>query len=292
MHVPGLRKTNTSQGFAYNFTGQITKPISKGWSGAISYTYGHSTSVSDGTSSTAASNWRFVNNVNGINNPDVSTANYDLGSRIVGYVSKRFTYANKRLSTTIGVVYTGQSGQPISYLYGANVTGDDVTVRTTASGLVYLPKTQAEAQFVTLGSGATAVSPAQQWADFQQFAADNPYIQKHLGEVTKRNDARLPWENHFDVKIVQDFNLINSHKLSIGIDILNVGNLINSKFGRAYYLANQGGNLFGVTSPTTNTPTFTFDKSKLNVVDGKLVLYNYSDYLSRFRAQASLKYTF
>ncbi len=287
-----LMLTNTDGGYAYNFTAMIQKPISNGWSGSLAYTFGHATAVNDGTSSTAISNWRFVNNVNGLNNPDLYTSNFDMGSRIVGYVSKRFTYANKRLSTTIGLVYNGQSGQKFSYLYGLNVTGDDVTTRSNASNLVYLPSNVGESQFVSFTNSLGVVtSAAQQWADFQEFASKNPYIQSHLGQVTKRNDARMPWENHIDLKIDQDIYLVNKHKLSIAADVLNIGNLINQKFGRAYFLSNQGGNLFGVVSQT-NTPTFTFDKTRLNTVDGKLQLYNYSDYLSRFRAQLSVKYSF
>lgn len=287
-----LMLTNTSQGYAYNVTAQIQKPISNGWSGSLSYTYGHSTSVSDGTSSTAISNWRFVYNVNGLNNPDVATANYDPGSRIVGYVSKRFNYAHGRLSTTVGLVYIGQSGVPFSYQYGANINGDDVTSRTQVAALAYIPKSAAEAQFVQFtNSAGVVVSAAQQWADFQEFADSNPYLKEHMGQVALRNSARLPWENHIDLKVNQDIFLVNKHKITVTADVLNIGNLINQKFGRSYYLANQGGSLFGVVSQTA-TPTFTFDKTKLNTVDGKLQMYSYNDYLSRFRAQLSLKYSF
>jgi hypothetical protein len=287
-----LMLTNTSQGYAYNLTAQIQKPISNGWSGSVAYTYGHSTSLTDGTSSTAISNWRFVNNINGLNNPDVATANFDPASRIIGYVSKRFTYAHNRLSTTIGLVYSGQSGVPFSYLYGLNVTGDDVTGKTNAANLIYIPATAAEANFVSFTNSAGVVtSAAQQWTDFQDYLNDHPYLKDNQGKNSKRNADRLPWENHIDLKIDQDIYLVNKHKLSISADVMNIGNLINQKYGRSYYLANQGGNLFGVVSQTA-TPTFTFDKSKLNTVDGKLQLYGYNDYLSRFRAQLSLKYSF
>lgn len=288
-----LMMTNTSQGYAYSVTAMIQKPISDGWSGSLAYTYGHSTSVNDITSSTAISSWRFAYNTNGLNNLDLATSNFDPGHRVIGYVSKRFNYAHGRLSTTVGVVYTGQSGQPISYLYGNNVNGDDVTTRTSSANLVYLPANQAEAQamFANITVNGATVTAAQQAADFMDFANSNKYIKDHLGQNVKRNGDRLPWENHFDLKVDQDIAFYKQHKLSISADVLNIGNLLNSKWGRSYYLGNQSYSLFGVVTQTAN-PTFSFDKTKLNTVDGKQTAYNYNDYLSRFRAQLSLRYSF
>ncbi|WP_345955466.1 carboxypeptidase regulatory-like domain-containing protein [Mucilaginibacter sp. PAMB04168] len=282
--------TNTSKGSAYNLTWQVQKPMSNGWVGSLAYTFGHSTSMNDGTSSTAYSNWRFAYSVNGQNNLDLATSNYDPGSRFVGYISKTFRYLHNRMATTFGLVYTGQSGQVFSWLYNGDIHGDDASNRGSGvADLAYVPATLAEAQFGT--TSTFTVPAAQQWADFQAFIAGNEYLSKHQGRVVERNGDRLPWENHFDLKVSQDFYVYKQHKLSITADVLNVGNLLKKSWGRSYFLSNLSAPLF-YNATTTANPQFYFDKSRLNSIDGKLQPYQISDFNSRWRAQLSVRYSF
>jgi outer membrane receptor protein involved in Fe transport len=297
---------NTSKGYAYNFTAQIQKPYSQGWQGSIAYTFGHSYSLNDGTSSVALSNWRYAPNVNGLNSLSEGRANFDLGSRAVGYVMKTFTYANNHMATTIGLVYTGQSGQPFSYTYSKNITGDDVTGKNTANnnaGLMYIP-TEAQLndpngyasyKFVDLTStsnGVTTVikTAAQEWADFKSFIENNPGLKKHEGQIIPKNSDRTPWENHFDLKLSQDF-MWGQHKLEFSLDMLNVNNLIDHKSGWNYTVANQNADPLIPVSQGTS-PTFNFDQTKQNLINGVYRPYTYSDLLSRWRGQLSVKYSF
>jgi len=286
--------TNTSKGYTYNITAQLQKPMTAdGWAGSIAYTYGDAYSLTDATSSTALSNWRFAYNVNGLNNLDLERSNYATGSRIIGYVSKSFKYAKGRMATTVGLVYNGQSGQRFSYLYNNNINGDDVSNRTSAAALIYIPATFEEAKFVDLtdSKGVITRTAQQQWDDFVAFAGDNKYLKDNMGKVSKRNGDKMPWENHFDLKVAQDFHLVNDHKLQVSLDMQNIGNLLKKDWGRSYYLANQGLNIFTVASATT-TPTFKFDSSKMTDVDGTLRPYTIADYGSRWRGQLSLRYSF
>lgn len=301
-----LELTNTGKGYAYNFTAQIQKPFSDGWSGSIAYTYGVSKSLNDGTSSVALSNWRFAYNTNGLNSLDLSRSNYDPGSRIIGYIAKRFTYANNRLATTIGVVYTGQSGLPFSYTYSKNVNGDDITGRTgnNNANLVYVPSASelsdpngfANYKLVDLTATANGVTTvtrtaAQQWGDLKSFIENNPNLKKYEGKVIPRNGDRSPWENRFDLKITQDFFMVKQHRIQVSLDILNVGNLIDKKSGWSYGTSNQDVSLFTVVNQSTN-PTFTFDQTKMNTINGQLRPYFVNDLLSRWRGQLSFRYSF
>jgi hypothetical protein len=288
-----IELNNTSKGYSYNLTAQLQKPFTHGWSGMVAYTYGHSTSLTDLTSSVAYSNWRFAYATRGLNNLDLATSNFDLGSRIIGTISKEFRYA-KRFATTITLVYTGQSGQPISYLYSKTITGDDLS-GATSNTLAYVPKNQAEANFVafnrTVNNVTSSVSPAQQWADFQMFVLGNPYLKSHIGQNTERNGDRLPFENHFDVRIAEDINIVKGHKLQITFDIVNVTNMLNNDWGRSYNLSNQSINLFTVVN-NSNKPTFNFDITKFGTVNGNYKPYFISDYTSRWNAQLGLRYSF
>jgi hypothetical protein len=292
---------NTNKGYAYNFTAQIQKPYSKGWSGLVAYTYSHATSLTDLTSSVAYSNWRFAYaGTGGLNNLSVTNSNFDVGSRIIGSISKEFRYGNGRFGTTITLIYNGQSGQRISYLYSKTITGDDLS-GAASNTVVYIPQNAAEANFVPftrtsngVSTVSTVVSAAQQWADFQSFALSNKYIKDHIGQNTDRNGDRLPFENHFDIRIAQDISFIKGHKLQITFDVLNVGNLLNRDWGWSYNYGfnNYSGNLFTVVTNNSNKPTFNFDITRMNNIKGTYRAYSVSDFMSRWNSQIGLRYSF
>lgn len=295
--------TNTSAGYAYNLTAQIQKPYSRGWSGMFAYTYGRSTSLSDLTSSVAYSNWRFAYSTYGLNNLDLANSNFDLGSRMVGYITKEFRYANNRLATSFTLIYTGQSGQRISYLYSRNVTGDDQTNNSVSNSIAYIPRNAAEANFVafnrTTNGVTSSVTPAQQWADFQTFVLNNKYLKDHIGQNTQRNGDRMPFENHFDVRISQEIGMVKGHKLQVYMDILNISNLLNKDWGWSYNLANQSINLFTVlntgSTPAAGMPTqpaLQFDITRMGSVGGVYRPYFVSDFTSRWNSQIGLRYSF
>ncbi|HEV2481359.1 MAG TPA: carboxypeptidase regulatory-like domain-containing protein [Puia sp.] len=295
--------TNTSKGYAYNFTAKLEKPYTRsGWMGSIAYSLGHSFSLNDGSSSVALSNWRYAVNSRGLNNLDEGHSDYDMGSRIIGYVAKQFKYAHNHLGTTIGIVYEGRSGQPYSVTYNRNMTGDDATAHTSNnynSNELYIP-TAAELNdpngyqnytFVDLKSGTTVTrTAAQEWQDFKTFIGNDPGMKKHEGQIMPKNADRTPWENHFDAKVSEDF-MLGVHKLQIEFDILNVGNLFDHKSGWSYYVPNQNASPLATSSQST-TPTFTFDQTKENLINGAYKAYSYTDLLSRWRGQLSVRYSF
>ncbi len=283
--------TNTSKGYSYNLTAQLQKEMTRtGWSGSIAYTYGDANSLSDATSSTAYSNWRYSYTVNGMNHLEADRSNYSTGSRVIGYLSKTFRYGGNRFATTLGLVYQGQSGQTYSYIYDRNILGDDITNYRGNAILAYIPSSVNEAQFANIANGLTA---QQQWDAFVQFADANPYLKKTMGKNVKRNAARTPWENHFDLRIAQDFKVYNDHKLQVSFDVQNVGAMLSSKWGRSYFVANQSVNLFtSVANSATATPTFNFNPNGFQEIDGVRRPYTVSDFGSRWRGQFSIRYSF
>lgn len=283
--------TNTSKGYSYNITAQLQKEMNRnGWAGSVAYTYGDANSLSDATSSTAYSNWRYSYTVNGLNSLEAGRSNYSTGSRIIGYVSKTFKYANNRMATTVGLVYQGQSGQTYSYIYNRNILGDDITNYNGNAILAYIPNSLADAQFANITNGLTA---QQQWDEFVKFADANPYLKETMGKNVKRNAARTPWENHFDLRVAQDFNVYKTHKLQVSFDIQNVGALLSKEWGRSYFVSNQSVNLFtAVARSASKTPTFNFNPTQFQEIDGVRRPYTQSDFGSRWRGQLSFRYSF
>lgn len=279
---------NTSKGYGYNFTAQVTKPYQDGWSGSIAYNFGRSYSLNDGTSSTAISNWRYAYNVNGLNHLDLAQSNYSPGSRIIAYVNKAFFYAHKKLATNVGLVYTIQQGEPFSYIFSKNINGDDVSSKTANADLAYLPTDTT--QFANLTANGTAVSKAQQLANLQNFASAN-HFSKYAGENLLRNKFNLPWENHLDLKVSEDFYFIKNHKIEVAFDCFNFTNLLSHKWGVSYYMANQDVNLLTVVTQT-NKPTYNFNLANMNLINGTYRPWAISDFNSRWRGQLSFKYSF
>ncbi|MCK7538220.1 MAG: hypothetical protein MZV63_48340 [Marinilabiliales bacterium] len=62
-----IKFENTNLGYSYNVVAMLQKQFEKGFTAQVSYTYGHSLDLNSGTSSVAYSNWRYVNNVYGLN---------------------------------------------------------------------------------------------------------------------------------------------------------------------------------------------------------------------------------
>ena len=305
-----IKLQNTSKGFSTSLTAQVQKTYSKGWAGSIAYTWGTASSLNDIPSSVALSNWRGVQTVNGLNKLDLTTSNFDMGSRVTGYISKEIKYLN-HLATTVTLFYTGQTGQRLSYLYAnmngnRNITGDDIGSSSgTHTSLAYLPANATEANFVDITGGATA---SQQWIDYQKFSAENKYLQKNAGKNAERNGDRLPFENHFDLRLAQDF-MLKSHKLQVFFDVLNVGNLVNKDWGRSYFSGGSDGffpvtyNLFtpvigaqrkdGVAfTATADKPAFQFNVNSGTVIDDVIRPYGVSNFTSRWSSQIGIRYSF
>ncbi|MEX6687586.1 carboxypeptidase regulatory-like domain-containing protein [Danxiaibacter flavus] len=310
---------NTNKGYAYNLTAQFVRPFSQGWTAMVSYSLGHSFGLNDGTSSTAMSNYRFAYNINGLGNLDLARNNYDQGSAVKAYVTKKFTYG--KFYTSLGLVYNGYSGQTLSYVYFGDLNGDDGTTKTSvntsnSADLMYMPTSSADfAPLYTFDSKGNVTgikySPEQQYAGFQEYMNSTQYTKDHIGKNTARNGARLPWENHFDFKLVQGFKFYKSHSLELSVDVFNIGNLLSKNWGHAYYASNQELQPLNVAAPTSaskfagsnvdpsmqyttfdpSNPKVTFDKAfGLNKYTGKP--WAYADFTSRWNMQIGLRYTF
>jgi hypothetical protein len=278
---------NTDEGYSYNIVAMLQKQFESGLTAQVSYTYGKSMDLNSGTSSVAYSNWRYVNNVYGLNDLRLSRSNFDLGSRITGLISYKVSYLNDMLSTQVSLFYNGQSGQPISYIYNGDMNNDG-----TSNDLIYIPSTQSDINLVDI-TGTAPKTAAEQWSELDAFISGNEYLNSMRGQYAERNGARLPFQHNFDLKILQDV-MVNiggkSNKLQLSLDIINLGNLLNKEWGHVIYASNQQFSLINYTGLVTgtSTPRFTYNPSGLT--NGQA--YSLSDFSSRWRAQIGLRYIF
>ena len=76
-----------------------------------------------------------------VNNPGLSTSDFELAHRVLGQVSYRLQYGG-RFGTTFSLLYEGQSGSPYSWIYfrGDDVNGDGFD----RADLIYVPNDASE----------------------------------------------------------------------------------------------------------------------------------------------------
>lgn len=273
-----INLTNTNKGHSYSFTAQLEKNFDFGLNVLASYTFGHSYSVNDGTSSVAMSNWGYFYSVDP-NKQVVSYSMFDIPHKVmvqVAYDSKRYG----RFQTHVSLVYNGCSGSRYSLtmndLVSASYNGD----YRRGNSLLYIP-TQTELQNMNM-SDEDKVS-------FEKWIENDKYAKDHRGQYAKRNSNATPWENHFDFHFTQDFYYLKERgsKLSVVFDILNVGNLINKHWGE-YYSGLWNENILNVSKVSYDkktgvaTPTFSYLGYKPSV----------SDVSSRWHMQLGVRLTF
>lgn len=276
--------SNSSRGYTYSLTTQLQKTFDFGLDVMAAYTNGASASLNDGASSTALSNWEFVQIVNNPNNPDLTRSIFDIKHRIIGSLGYKVSYGkNDAFGTGISLFYAGNSGSPFTYLYNGDVNGDGAF----SNDLIYIPNSMNEIKLVNLGSGTNLVTPAQQWAALDAYINQDEYLRTRRGQYAERNGAETPWENRFDLRVSQDLGLTikeKVHRLQLTFDVFNVGNLINKDWGRSYFVSNQAYQLISYT--TSGGGGYTFKAPTNNKA------YSISDLGSRWQGQFGIRYLF
>ncbi|WP_166336789.1 TonB-dependent receptor [Sphingobacterium chungjuense] len=276
---------NTNKGYTYSLTGQLQKNFSNGFNAMFAYTYGRARSVNDGASSTAFSNWQFVQMVDNPNNPPLANSNFDLRHRLVGNAGYTVNYGRDNLfATSINIFYAGRSGSPFTYLYNGDVNGDG----GNSNDLLYVPNSAAEINLLPISnsSGQVTATPAQQWEALNAYIDQDAYLSKMRGQYVERNGATMPWQHQFDLRIAQDIGGMfrnTKNRIQLTIDIFNVGNLLNKDWGRSNFITNDAYQLisynrtaggYTFSAPTDNRP------------------YTLSNLASRWQGQFGIRYIF
>jgi outer membrane receptor protein involved in Fe transport len=291
--------TNTNKGYTYNATAQLQKSWKWGLDASVAYTYGKAKSVYDGTSSQNSSQYNYlVSGPDFKNDAALTISDFDLGHRIVAYVNYEKEWI-KHLKTGISVFYNGQSGQPYSYIY--NDWNASFTKEAKYSPqLIYIPENQSDIILI----GNDDFTAQEQWDALNAFIEGDEYLSEHRGEYAERNAARLPFTNLFNLKFTQDVfvNVADRRQtVQIGVDLFNVGNMINKEWGNIYNSSYGSYKLIDfegfqqVADPTTGemvdstVPTFSFEAPK---DDKPYYLNDGGIYSSRWSALFSVRYFF
>jgi outer membrane receptor protein involved in Fe transport len=277
--------TNTNRGYSYNLTAQLSKTWRNLYA-SVAYNHNDAAEVNSGASSTAVSNWEFVQVVGDPNNPALATSNYALTHRITSVLSYNVNYA-KYFKTSVSFFYEGRSGTRFTYVTNGDLNSDG----QFGNDLIYVPRNTGEIKFIDAlnANGTVRATAAQQAAAFESFIAGNKYLNSRRGMYTERNGTNTPWENVVDMRLAQDV-AVNAggqrHTFQITFDVFNVTNLINRDWGRQYSVNNQAYNLLTTVNRTSGAfagrgYNFTIGQQPWNTTFG-----------SRFQGQLGVRYSF
>jgi len=278
--------TNTSKGYQYGLSLQLQKNIAANSWVNFTYAYGQSKDVNSGTSSQAYSNWRYNPIGADPNNPALTWSNYDVRHRLGAAVSYQLNLL-KNAPTSIGVFYGGRSGRPYSTTYNyTDANGDG----SRDNDLVFVPATINDVILVDgNGNKLTGDALAANWAALDKFISDDPGLNDNRGKIVPRNASREPWYHSVDARIAQDIPIpgLKDHRLQLTLDVVNLLNLVNKKWGKLQYVDKQNDVPFTYKGIDTAT-----NKIKMQYSDRTNYRYLTSDLASRWQMQLGLRYSF
>jgi hypothetical protein len=219
-----LLAENTNKGRGDNLTIGLQRPMKNDWAWSLAYSFTEATEVNPLTSSVSNSNW--LNRSAFHPNEEVaSRSNYVIRDRFIASVQwqHRFWGDNK---TSVGLFYEGRSGKPYSWTYINDFNGDGVF----GNDLMYIPNFgDNTVVFRDLNGNGSGDEQAAFWA----VVNAHPELSRRAGGVVERNEAFSPWVNSFDLRLSQEFpGFFDGNKFTVTLDVLNVGNLLNKRWGR------------------------------------------------------------
>lgn len=220
---------NTQKGHHLNITTQIRKRFAIGLDAMLAYNF---TEAKNKFTSTEQADrmWQTNPIARDPNSPELGYSEFGHRHRIVGAATYHKRWSPK-FATHVGLFLDVAEGRRFSYVYTGDINGDGAS----GNDLVYIPRNATEITFAEFAdSDGNTVTAADQWLAFDRFIRSDSYLSSHRGEIAERNGATNPWFSTIDLKILQDLKLNfggQRHTFQVSLDILNVGNLLNSSWG-------------------------------------------------------------
>ncbi len=267
---------NTNKGYSYSFTAKAEKSFGFGLDLMAAYTYGHAKSVNDGTSSVAASNWKYNYSVNPNSEDEVAFSYFDVPNRIVAsasYTSPK--YCHGLMSSTLAITYTASNGQ--RYSLSMNEAADYNGDTQKGNSLLYIP-TDAELRKMSFASEDDR-------AKFASWIADDEYASAHRGQYAERYSNTAPFEHHWDLHFAQNIFYLKERgsKVQLTFDVINFSNMLCHNWGTYYEgIYNLAVLKCESVDAESRVATFSYNNPKLAI----------SDLYSRWHAQIGFKVIF
>ncbi|NRT12032.1 carboxypeptidase regulatory-like domain-containing protein [Flavobacterium sp. 14A] len=271
--------TNSNKGYVFNTSVKVQKTFDDGLFASLAYNYLVSKDVNSIEAEITGDAFAFNPAVGNVNNAVLANSKYGDTHRFIGVASKSWKYgANNQWSTAVSTFFEYAQGGRYNYIYGGDINNDG----SSTNDLIYIP-TKAEISTMNF-------SAADQGAAFDKFIDQDKYLSGRRGQYAERYGAVAPWRGKWDMKFMQDYNFKPSsssektNTIQFSIDVLNIGNLLNSDWGLVQVETSR--QPIGVSVDAANVPTYTFDGTQTKT-------FNYdASLLSRWQAQFGIRYIF
>ena len=132
--------------------------------------------------------------------------------------------------TTFGMRFSGIAGTRYSMAVNGNMNGDFVSTNDLA--FIYDPKNPATPEYLRTGIQAILDNPAAE-------KGIKDYINSNLGKMAERNGGINGFYGVFDIRMSKRFKTYKSHNIEASLDVFNLGNLLNKKWGVGHNLNKQ-----------------------------------------------------
>jgi hypothetical protein len=276
---------NNGQGYDVSLTAQLRQVFQNGLSATAAYNFTEAKNNMDSTE-IAFALWQFNPVEGNPNNYDAGFSQFGYRHRITGSANYRHDWSDM-FSTSFGLFFEAAEGGFFTAgrtsRYSFTVAGDLNGDGNSGNDLIYIPRSQDEINLVDIPGGLSA---AQQWTALNAFIEQDDYLSEHRGEIAERNGAINPWFSNIDLRILQDV-IVQDHTFQVSLDVLNLGNFLNSDWGVREVVNNAAKTPLILTGfNAAGEPLYQFP--------GTVTATNIDDpsELSRWRAQLGFRYLF
>ena len=213
--------TNTSKGHGYTANVTVNAQPVEDLNMMLAYTHTESKEISGLPGSDPVSTWQGMLTIDGPNFATVQRSRYVVPDKVIAAINYNLPFRHKGLlrKTSLNLCYSGYSASGYSFAYTNDMNGDGIN-----NDMMYIPKDDSEIKFKN-EADRTA---------FWNFVDQDSYLKNHKGEYAEAYAARAPWVHRFDLRITEDFSFKagkTEHHFQLSLDFMNIGNMINSKWG-------------------------------------------------------------
>ena len=188
--------TNSDKGRIWNASLKAQKTFNNGLYAMLAYSYLDSKDVNSIEAEITGDAFAFNPVVGDANADELSYSRYGDTHRIIGVLSKNWTYGSSdQWSTSISSFFEISQGGRFSYTYGGDINGDG----NGGNDLIYVPTSSEVNQMNFSGAGEAAA--------YDAFIAQDDYLSGRRGAYAERYGVVSPWTTRVDVKFLQDYKI-------------------------------------------------------------------------------------
>lgn len=227
---------NQSVGTSYNIAASLEKAFSKGFYAKAAYSYGMARNTVD-PGFIAFGSWSGNAQAGDPNNPGVGYSINSQGHRALLALSYRRQYFDFG-ATSVSLFAESRNIGNASYTFSGDMNGDG----GFTNDLIYIPRDQAEMNFEPYTASGRTFTAVEQAAAWDAYINQDKYLRAHRGKYAERGAVFLPMLFRADLSATQEiFKDVGGKRngIQLRLDVLNIGNLLNNKWGTGQRLVSN-----------------------------------------------------